>query len=148
MIFRELSEDRAYLLKDDPVRPELDYDFRTTGGRQAFLIENEFTGDPASAISVAYLDFVPTKVDELSEYPDFMYPPAIAVFYTVWSYEKGYGRKIIFDTVDYIKKSKRHVLRFVTLSPKTEMARKFHLSNGAELISENFTTDNYEYKNV
>jgi len=39
-------------------------------------------------------------------------------------------------------------MRFVTLSPKTEMARKFHHSNGAITLSENEVTDNYEYRNV
>jgi hypothetical protein len=34
----------------------------------------------------------------------------------------------------------------VTLSPKTEMARKFHLKNGAEVFRENPDTVNYLYK--
>ena len=36
--------------------------------------------------------------------------------------------------------------RLVTLSPKTDMATKFHLSNGAKLISENMLTNNFEYE--
>ena len=35
--------------------------------------------------------------------------------------------------------------RLVTLSPKTKMARRFHLNNGAVLLKENKYTDNYEY---
>jgi hypothetical protein len=31
------------------------------------------------------------------------------------------------------------------LSPKTEMARKFHMKNGAVELQENDTTINYEY---
>jgi hypothetical protein len=34
----------------------------------------------------------------------------------------------------------------VTLSPKTEMARKFHLKNGAEVFRENPDTVNYLYR--
>jgi hypothetical protein len=34
----------------------------------------------------------------------------------------------------------------VTLSPKTEMARRFHLKNGAGVYRENSTTVNYIYK--
>jgi hypothetical protein len=34
----------------------------------------------------------------------------------------------------------------VTLSPKTEMARKFHTSNGAKTLKENDETVNYEYE--
>ena len=35
---------------------------------------------------------------------------------------------------------------YVTLSPKTEMARRFHLKNGARELRENSTTVNYIYK--
>jgi hypothetical protein len=38
------------------------------------------------------------------------------------------------------------VTTYVTLSPKTEMARKFHLKNGAEVFQENETTVNYLYR--
>jgi hypothetical protein len=34
----------------------------------------------------------------------------------------------------------------VTLSPKTEMARRFHLKNGASELRENSNTINYIYK--
>ena len=44
-----------------------------------------------------------------------------------------------------IKKS-NHLNRLVTLSPLTEMAKKFHLRNKAELISVNEKTQNFEYK--
>ena len=68
----------------------------------------------------------------------------IAVAYTVWSLEKGYGRKIIMAARDMIQETWRFK-RLVTLSPKTDMAMKFHLSNGAKLIAENLTTNNFEY---
>ena len=42
--------------------------------------------------------------------------------------------------------SQKSVTRYVTLSPKTEMATKFHLDNGAILLSENELTLNFEYK--
>jgi hypothetical protein len=35
---------------------------------------------------------------------------------------------------------------YVTLSPKTEMARRFHLKNGARELRENPNTINYIYK--
>ena len=47
------------------------------------------------------------------------------------------------------KGSKTHHLnRLITLSPLTEMARKFHLSNGAVQIQVNETTQNFEYEKV
>ena len=44
-----------------------------------------------------------------------------------------------------IKKS-NHLNRLVTLSPLTEMARNFHLKNGAEEVQVNEETQNFEYK--
>ena len=69
----------------------------------------------------------------------------MVVAYTVWSLEKGYGRKIILALNDLIYDTERFH-RFVTLRPKTEMAMKFHLSNGAILLRENELTNNFEYK--
>ena len=85
---------------------------------------------------------------DLVEFPDFADATRIAVFYTVWSYEKGAGREIVFKTVDWIKENKPHILRFVTLSPKTKMAERFHLRNGAVLLAENKESNNFEYRNV
>jgi hypothetical protein len=50
------------------------------------------------------------------------------------------------ETVAEIKKQFPNVTRFVTLSPKTEMARRFHTKNGAITLRENEETVNYEYK--
>lgn len=138
------NKEFEYVVKDDPVRPELDFNFRTDSGRELLLLKDE--EDIAAVICVGYTNEVPKTVDNLDEYISDQ--NNVAVFYTVWSYKKGAGRQIVFDAVDYIKKSKGSINRFVTLSPKTEMARKFHLGNGAILLSENEVTDNYEYLNV
>ena len=71
----------------------------------------------------------------------------VAVFYTVWSYEKGAGTEIVFEMVDYIKENMPNVNRFVTLSPLTQMARNFHIKNGAVEYRMNETTVNFEYEN-
>ena len=68
----------------------------------------------------------------------------VAVAYTVWSIEKGMGRKIILAIRDLISKTSRFK-QLVTLSPKTEMAMKFHLSNGAFLLKENISSNNFKY---
>ena len=57
----------------------------------------------------------------------------IAIAYTVWSNKKGGGKLIVKEVFKMIKKS-NHLNRLVTLSPLTEMARNFHLRNGAEEI--------------
>ena len=45
-----------------------------------------------------------------------------------------------------IIKNSNHLNRLVTLSPLTEMARNFHLHNGAEEVQVNEETQNFEYK--
>ena len=69
----------------------------------------------------------------------------IAIAYTVWSNKKGGGKLIVKEVFKMIKKS-NHLNRLVTLSPLTEMARKFHLRNGALEVQINEETQNFEYK--
>ena len=56
--------------------------------------------------------------------------------------------RLIFDAVEYIKQSNKNIDRFVTLSPKTDMAKRFHTKNGAIVFRDNPETVNYEYKEV
>ena len=70
----------------------------------------------------------------------------VAVFYTVWSYKKGAGRKIVLEVAKHIKKVHTNIKRFVTLSPLTEMAERFHLRNGATLLAKHQYAQNFEYK--
>ena len=90
---------------------------------------------------MAYLDVVPPTEKSLLS----IECGPIAVAYTIWSMEKGRGRDLILAVRDMISDSFRFE-RLVTLSPKTDMAMKFHLSNGATLVHENETTNNFEYK--
>ena len=69
----------------------------------------------------------------------------IAVAYTVWSKKRGGGKLIVKEVFKLIKKS-NHLNRLVTLSPLTEMARNFHLNNGAVELNVNDDTQNFEYK--
>ena len=139
-MLNNVTADKMYLTDDDPVRPELSYTFRISNNKEFLVLEDKV---PAACICVAYLKQVPTEVKDLVVYDDD--EPSVAVFYTVWSYTKGAGRDIVFRAVEYIKETRPEINRFVTLSPKTEMARKFHLKNGAILLNENAMTDNYEY---
>ena len=144
-----LNEEDAFIVREDPVRPELDYEFRSKNGREVYVLNTD--GNIDAVLCVGYTDQIPTTVGELELYAwrEFNDAPRIAVFYTVWSYSKGAGRKIIFDVVDRIKETKLNgLMRYVTLSPKTKMAYKFHTRNGAILLRTNNVTDNYEYINV
>ena len=69
----------------------------------------------------------------------------IAIAYTVWSKKKGGGKLIVKEAFKKLKKS-NHLNRLVTLSPLTDMARNFHLSNGAKELQVNKETQNFEYQ--
>ena len=126
-------------IKDDPVRPEISKEFRV--GKNRFVIS--LGSDQVRAmVCVSLVEQVPTIVSELEHLDDNI---GIAVFYTIWSYEVGAGVELLFSTIREIQKRYPKINRFITLSPKTEMARRFHTKNGAIVLQENDTTVNYEY---
>jgi len=137
---------------DDPVRPELDNDFRTGYGRKIYGVE--YKGEIHAVMCFAYTNKIPTSVEELEKFSTDAFLQSamrgqnigqIAIAYTVWSTKKGGGKLIVKEVFRKIKKS-NHLNRLVTLSPLTEMATKFHLRNGAKLLQINETTQNFEYK--
>ena len=140
MKLKELDILDAGILKEDPVRPHISKAERLSDGRQVFVLEND--GRIVAVICVAYTNAIPKDEFELSAYNAF--DGTCAIFYTVWSYEKGAGREIIQRVSDHLMK-RGWIKRFVTLSPLTEMAEKFHLRNGAELIYRGKTCQNFEY---
>lgn len=129
-------------VKDDPVRPEIPREFRVTNNRfVSALIEQS----PRAIVCVSLHDFVPAAVDELENTAAV---PTTAIFYTIWSYVPGAGAELLRETVAGIRQQYPSINKFVTLSPKTEMARRFHLKNGALVMRENADTINYEYCNL
>ena len=94
----EIIELKNCEVEDDPVRPELDNEFRTSYGRKIYGVK--YNNEIHAVMCIAF-----TKV-----------------------------------------KKTNHLNRLITLSPLTEMARKFHLNNGAEEVSVNDDTQNFEYK--
>ncbi len=127
-------------IKDDPVRPDIPVEFRVSNGRQIVALAKE--NKPDAMVCVSFHDFVPESVQDLDKVTEV---PTTAVFYTIWSYKPGAGRDLLIKAVEEIKQHHPSVNRFVTLSPKTEMARRFHLKNGAMIFRENTETINYEY---
>ena len=137
---------------EDPVRPELDNDFRTGYGRKIYGVE--YKGEIHAVMCFAYTNKIPTNVEELEKLSTDAFLQSamrdqnigqIAVAYTVWSKKKGGGKLIVKEVFKNIKKS-NHLNRLVTLSPLTDMATKFHSRNGAKLLQVNETTQNFEYK--
>jgi len=136
-----ITDELELLIKDDPVRPEIPIQDRINSNSRIYLLK---TGDSTSAVTcVKFLTNVPAAVEDMA---DLVESATTAVFYTIWSYAAGAGRTLIQEAQKSIKAEFPDIQTYVTLSPKTEMARRFHLKNGALELRENITTINYIYK--
>lgn len=139
-VIRDLSNTLLDYIKDDPVRPNLSTEFRVTDGRLVMALVD---GDkPTAMVCVSLHNFIPQCVEDLLSTAT---EPTTAIFYTIWSYKPGSGAELLFKAVSELRLEYPTLTRFVTLSPKTELARKFHLKNGAAVFRENTETVNYEY---
>ena len=140
-LIKSISDSFFNLISEDPVRPNIPHMDRVGSNKDIFVLRDE--ENKVKAITcVSYQSTIPDSESGLFEFTD---TPNVAIFYTIWSYAPGAGRTLIFDAVAYIKKNNKDIKRFVTLSPKTEMAKRFHLKNGAIVYRENSETVNYEY---
>ena len=139
-------------VKEDPVRPELDLQFRQSYGRKIYGLKDD-VGEISAVMCFAFTNQVPKTVEEMES---MSYDAAlqsihragvqgsIAIAYTVWAKKKGGGRAIVNEVYKMVKKS-NHLNRLITLSPLTDMARNFHIKNGAKELQVNDTTQNFEY---
>lgn len=143
----ELVELTEIDVSEDPVRPELDLEWRLSAERKIYGLKYEENIE--AVVCVAYTNEVPNTVREM----DYMSQVAcqdgqcgkIAVAYTVWSRKRGAGREIINKVREFLVNERIATKRLVTLSPLTPMATHFHINNGAKQISINDTTQNFEY---
>ena len=148
----ELVELKSCDINDDPVRPELDLNFRTSYGRKIFGVK--YKDEICAIMCFGFTNEIPKTIEELDLMTKDAYLQSalrdqkvgkIAIAYTVWSKKKGGGKLIVKEVFKKIKKS-NHLNRLITLSPLTEMARDFHLRNGAVELQVNSETQNFEYK--
>jgi hypothetical protein len=136
-----VTEEIVKLLKDDPVRPEIPVADRINSNSRIYILKD---GDQTQAVTcVKFLETIPAAVDDMV---GLVESATIAVFYTIWSYTAGSGRSLIIEAQKSIEAEFPGIQTYVTLSPKTEMARRFHLKNGAGIYRENSDTVNYIYK--
>ena len=136
-----LTEEILQLLRDDPVRPEIPAEQRVNSNSRIYVLRD---GEQTRAVTcVKFLDTVPAAVEEMTRVIE---SATTAVFYTIWSYAPGAGRDLIVEAQRSIEAEFPGIKTYVTLSPKTEMARRFHLKNGAGIYRENSDTVNYIYK--
>jgi hypothetical protein len=140
-IINDINHALLEFIRDDPVRPEIPVDFRVSDGRVVAALSDDPT-KPSALVCISFHDTVPGKVEDLNMVAS---NPTTAVFYSIWSYVPGAGRELLLNAVSYIEDNFPSVTRFVTLSPKTELAKRFHLKNGAIILQENENTINYEY---
>ena len=129
---KKVTNQSQVQIKDDPVR-DVSYAFRTSQGRCIYTIPGK------AVVCIANTFKCPIDMEQLEIY-SLSAADEFTIFYTVWSYEKGYGRLILNELLQLLQTK-----RYVTLSPKTEMAKNFHLRNGAKLLAENKTSYNFEY---
>jgi hypothetical protein len=127
-------------VKDDPVRPEIPREFRVQDNR--FIATLLVDDQPTAMVCISLHDFIPENVEDLSKTSQ---EPTTAVFYTIWSYKAGSGAELLRRVLPELKAKYPTLTTFVTLSPKTEMAKRFHLKNGAVVFRENVDTINYDY---
>ena len=148
----ELIELKTCNTEEDPVRPELDIIFRRSYGRKIFGVK--YKKEICAIMCFGFTNEIPKTVKELDLMTRDAYLKSaqrdqkigkIAIAYTIWSKKKGGGKLIVKEVFKMIKKS-NHLNRLITLSPLTEMARNFHLNNGALELKVNEETQNFEYK--
>ena len=125
----------------DPVRPELSSEFKSSKGRMVFGLRLD-EGIFAAFLCLAFTSDVPKTVGDLSALASES--QEVAIPYSVWSTQRGAGRKIVEMVADYVAKE-TNSKRLVTLSPKTHMAERFHIKNGAIEVGRNEYSVNFEY---
>jgi hypothetical protein len=142
-LITSITDSLLEFVKDDPVRPEIPREFRVNSNRLvAALVEDHA---PKSMVCISLHDFVPEKVEDLEHTSS---DPTTIVFYSIWSYKAGAGRDLLQQVLPELKKIYPGATTFITLSPRTEMARRFHLKNGAAVFRENPDTVNYQYNSI
>ena len=135
----ELSEINT---QDDPIRPEISNEFRTSQGRKIFGLK--YNGDIEGVVCIAFTSDIPATVKELELMSVNEKEGKIAIAYTLWSLKKGAGKKIMKELLKYMKE-KNHLDSIMTLSPLTPMATHYHIRNGAKLIKINPARQNFQY---
>ena len=134
-------------VSEDPVRPHLNLDFRTSYGRQIYGLE--YDSNIEGIVCIAFADEIPHTEKELelmSKNSHLEQSSSILIAYTVWSRKRGAGKEIMRKLLEHIVKNMDNIEQVVTLSPLTPMATHYHIRNGAKLISINSDTQNFEYE--
>ena len=164
MLIKCNAADHLYLIKDDPVRPDL-FEGNIKRFEDPFHVYaevNDETGEIAAVVCVIVCKFVPqdelqiqavaegrlTEIEEKLEEREKIYGELGTVLcpYSIWSYQRGHGRKLINNLLEAAAVIHPEVDAVITMSPNTSTAMKFHLGNGADIFGTNAECVNYEYE--
>jgi len=147
-IRRVKTEEADEICSRDPVRPDIPMGWRVQPpDKEVYVLEDkplenrDSIGIPEAVLCLAKSEIIPITEDELLT----MNSGNFVVCYSVWSNRKGAGREIIFDVLNHLGVPELNGYRYITMSPKTDMAYNFHIRNGAKLLQENELTYNFEY---
>lgn len=137
---KDQNDPLTRVIKDDPVRPHIPLSQRINETAEILILK---AGEEIlAATCLQWLKEIPETEEDLQAMEK---TKDVAVFYTIWSYSPGAGATLLKKAAEWILGEHKDVKNIVTLSPQTEMARRFHLKNGASIHRENPTSVNYKY---
>jgi hypothetical protein len=137
---KDQNDPLTRVIKDDPVRPHIPLSQRINETAEILILK---AGEEIlAATCLQWLKEIPETEEDLQAMDK---TKDVAVFYTIWSYSPGAGAELLKRAAAWILGEHKDVKNIVTLSPQTEMARRFHLKNGASIHRENPTSVNYKY---
>ena len=137
---KDINDPLVKVIKDDPVRPHIPLEQRVNDLAEILILK---AGEEVlAATCMQWLCDIPEDEQDLIKLAE---THDVAVFYTIWSYAPGAGAQLLQAAADWLKQEYKDIKAIVTLSPQTEMAKRFHLKNGAKVRRENSTSVNYEY---
>lgn len=137
---RSTTDPLTKVVKDDPVRPHIPLEQRINDAAEILILK---AGEEVlAATCMQWLEDIPEDEADLIELAKTR---DVAVFYTIWSYSPGAGATLLKQAAEWLLKDHPTIKAIVTLSPQTEMAKRFHLKNGAKIARTNETSVNYEY---
>mgnify|MGYP001480367384 CR=1 FL=1 len=142
-ILKDVTERNSLWQGKDPVRPHLSSTFKSSEGRFVFGLYDSVKNDYAAFICIAITKDVPKDEGELKMLT--CKDGSIAVPYSVWSSKPGAGKVIVNRAIEFAAKE-MGIQRVVTLSPRTGMAKRFHLKNNAKEVMVSDCFINFEYK--
>ena len=140
-VIHSTQDPQLQLLEQDPVRPHIPAEHRVGKNGRIFVLMHQ--EQVQSVVCVALSDHVVVEEHDLFSYQGDS--PTVAILYTIWSLAKGGGAAMIVPAREQIKHMFPTVNKLITLSPHTDMARKFHIRNGAHELQMNPNTVNFEY---